>query len=79
MIRDIVEAGTHQSLDTLIEQLQTIRDTLPSGATDVEVRMRGDDVFGRRLSVVFMRPQTAEEVACDARYAHAGVSLNMAA
>jgi hypothetical protein len=30
--------------------------------------MCGDDVFGRRLIVSYLRPQTAEEAARDARY-----------
>jgi len=33
--------------------------------------MRGDDIFGRHLSISYLRPQTAEEAECDARYADA--------
>jgi LPS sulfotransferase NodH len=75
MINDVVEVGTHRSLDALIEALQQVRAALPEGATDIEVKMRGDDVFGRRLSVFLRRPQTAEEAACDARYATASLHL----
>ena len=28
----------------------------------------GDEVFGRRLSIAFLRPLTAEEAECDERY-----------
>ena len=44
------------------------------GSIDIEVQMRGDDVFGRRLSVFYRRPQTAEEMACEARYARDSLS-----
>lgn len=70
LVKDFVEVKDHRSLDQLIEQLLELRASLPEGA-DAEVRMRGDDVFGRHLSISFSRPQTDEEAACDARYAQA--------
>jgi hypothetical protein len=70
LIKDFVEVKDHRSLDQLIEQLIEVRASLPEGA-DAEIRMRGDDVFGRHLSISFSRPQTDEEAACDARYADA--------
>lgn len=79
LIRDFVEVGDHLALDRLIETLQTVRDTLPQDATEVEVQMRGDDVFGRRLSISFLRPKTDEEAACDARYAYIPAPLEIAA
>ena len=69
-VKDFVEIKDHSSLDELIARLIEVRDTLPASDT-AEVRMRGDDVFGRHLSVSFFRPQTAEEAECDARYAEA--------
>ncbi len=30
--------------------------------------MKGDDVFGRRLSISYFRELTSEEAACEARY-----------
>lgn len=69
-IKDFVEIRNHISLDELIEKLIEVRDTLPDAA-DAEVRMKGDDIFGRQLCISFFRPQTAEEVECDARYAEA--------
>lgn len=70
MVKDFVEIGDYTSLDTLIEKLVEIRDSLAPEAAP-EVRLRGDDVFGRHLSIAYFRPQTAEEIECDARYAEA--------
>lgn len=69
-VKDFIEIRECASLDALIEQLTEVRDSLPSGA-EAEVKMRGDDVFGRQISISFYREQTAEEAECDARYANA--------
>ena len=69
-VKDFVEIADRSSLDELIAKLVEVRDTLPDAAS-AEVRMRGDDVFGRHLCVSFFRPQTVEEAECDARYADA--------
>ena len=66
-VRDFIEIAERGSLDDLINQLTDIRATLPDGA-EPEIRLRGDDVFGRHLCVTFWRPQTEEEAAVDARY-----------
>jgi hypothetical protein len=71
MIKDYVEVGDHASLDDLIARLTEIRDGLPPNS-EAELRMRGDDIFGRHLSIGFMRPLMAEEAACEGRYAHIG-------
>ena len=68
MIKDYVEIGDHASLDGLIARLTEIRDNLPPGA-EAELRVRGDDIFGRHLCIAFMRPLTADEAACEGRYA----------
>ena len=70
LVREFIEIKDHASLDGLIQSLIEARDSLPS-PEEAEVKMRGDDVFGRRLSISFRRPQTAEEAECDARYANA--------
>jgi hypothetical protein len=70
LVKDYVEIGDFTSLDSLIERLVALRDSLPAGA-EAEIRMRGDEVFGRHLSIAFLRPQTAEEAECEARYADA--------
>ena len=69
-VRDFIEIAERGSLDDLISQLNGIRDGLPEDA-DPEIRLRGDDVFGRHLCVTFWRPQTAEEAAIEARYSEA--------
>lgn len=69
-VKDFIQIKDHSSLDELIARLIEVRDTLPDSDT-AEVKMRGDDVFGRHLSVSYFRPQTAEEAECDARYAEA--------
>jgi len=70
MVREFVEIRDQLSLDQLIEQLVAVRDSLPENADPV-VRLKGDDFFGRLLSVSYSRAQTAEEAACDARYMQA--------
>ena len=70
MVKDFIEIKDCASLDALIEKLVSVRESLPEEA-QAEVKMRGDDVFGRTLSVSYLRPQTAEEADCDARYAEA--------
>jgi hypothetical protein len=71
MIKDYVEVGDHASLDNLIARLTEIRDGLAADA-EPEIRMRGDDIFGRHLCIGFMRPLTAQEAACEGRYADTG-------
>ncbi len=70
MVKDFIEIRDCTSLDMLIARLVAVRDSLPNAA-EAEVRMRGDDVFGRQLCVSFFREQTTEEAECDARYATA--------
>jgi hypothetical protein len=79
MVRDYFEVEDRVSLDRMIDQLATLRDRLPEGAADATVQMRGDDVFGRTLTVSYLRPLTAEEAARDARYAAGGGRLSIAA
>ena len=67
MIKDFIEIPDHTTLDALIESLVAARKSLPNAAS-AEVKLKGDDVFGRRISIAFHRPQTAEEAECDARY-----------
>jgi hypothetical protein len=64
-VKDFIEIRDHSSLDALIEKLIEVRDGLPAAA-EAEVKMRGDDIFGRQLSISFFREQTAEEAECDA-------------
>ena len=68
LVRDFFEVEDKVSLDHMIDLLSAVRDRLPQGAEDAKVQMRGDDVFGRRLTVSYLRPQTADEIAREARY-----------
>ncbi len=69
-VKDFIKIKDQTSLDALIDSLIAARDSLPDGA-GAEVRMRGDDVFGRQICISYFREQTAEEADCDARYANA--------
>lgn len=67
-VKEFIEIGDFASLDDLIEKLVAIREALPSFA-EAELRMKGDDVFGRKLTISFMREQTEDEAGYDERYA----------
>ena len=60
-------------LDDAIEVLMELRRSMPEGA-NAELRMRGDDVFGRHLSVCYMRPKSMEELTCELPYRMADAS-----
>ena len=66
-VRDYIEISEYTSLDDLIRFLGIIRDTLPAGC-EPELKLRGDEVFGQRLTISFLRELTAEEAELDARY-----------
>jgi len=59
-VKDFIEVSDYTSLDRLITTLVAIRDSLPEGA-EPELKLRGDDVFGRRLSICYFRELTAKE------------------
>jgi hypothetical protein len=66
-VKEFVEVADHLSIGELIEKLTAIRDSLPQGS-DAELRLRGDDVFGHRLTITYFRDQTAEEAEMERRY-----------
>ena len=66
-VKDFIEISDYTSLDQLIRYLETIRDNLPADH-EAELKIRGDDVFGRRLTITYFREQTPEEVALEERY-----------
>lgn len=66
-VKDFIEISDYTSLDSLINTLVAIRDNLPEEA-EPELKLRGDDVFGRRLTITYSRELTTEEAECDARY-----------
>ena len=69
-VKEFVDIGEHISLDELIGKLVEIRNGLPQDA-EAEMRIRGDEVFGRRITISFLREQTAEEVEIEKRYSEA--------
>ena len=69
-VKDFVEVADRLSIDELITRLSEIRDGMPEGA-DAELRLRGDEVFGHRITITYVRDQTAEEAEVEKRYAEA--------
>ena len=67
-VKEFVDVVDHLSIDDLIHKLTEIRDNLPSDA-DAELRLRGDEVFGRRLQITYFRDQTPEELDLESKYA----------
>ena len=74
-VKDFIEISDYTSLDSLINTLVAIRDNLPADA-EPEMKLRGDDVFGHRLTITYSRALTTEEAECDARYTGAVVEPN---
>jgi hypothetical protein len=69
-VKDFVDIADQVSLDDLIDKLAEVRDGLPDGS-DAELRLRGDEVFGHRITISFFREQTEEEAEIEKRYAAA--------
>ena len=70
-VKEFIEIRDLHSLDELIALLSDVRDTLPQG-TETKLKLRGDDVFGRHLSISYLRDQSREEQELEDRYsAHA--------
>ena len=66
-VKDYVDVNDHMSIDDLIQKLTEIRDKLPADS-DAELRLRGDEVFGHRLTISYFREQTPEEAEIEKRY-----------
>jgi len=69
-VKEFADIEDHLSLDAVIQRLTEIRDSLPEDA-DAELRLRGDEVFGHRLTISYFRDLTAEEAEIEKRYAEA--------
>lgn len=69
-VKEFVDIADHLSLEELIGKLAEVRAGLPEGS-EAELRLRGDDVFGHRITISYLRDQTAEEAECEKRYAEA--------
>ena len=66
-VKDFIDISEYTSLDDLIRYLETIRDNLPADH-GAEMKIRGDEVFGRRLTITYFREQTPEELELEAKY-----------
>jgi hypothetical protein len=69
-VKEFVDIEDHLSLDELIGKLAEVRDGLPDSC-EAELRLRGDEVFGQRITISYFRQQTQEEAECERRYAEA--------
>ena len=67
-VKEFVDIRDHLSIDELIQKLAEVRDSLPQEA-DAELRLRGDDIFGHRITITYFRAQTVEEAEVEQRYA----------
>ena len=66
-VKDFIDISEYTSLDDLIRYLETIRDNLPIDH-QAELKIRGDEVFGRRLTITYFREQTSEEAELESKY-----------
>lgn len=66
-VKDFIDISEFTSLDTLIRYLETIRDNLP-GDCEAEIRIRGDETFGKRLTITYFREMTPDEAEVEQRY-----------
>jgi hypothetical protein len=67
-VKEYVDIADQLSLDDLIQKLTEVRDSLPRGS-EAELRLRGDEVFGHRITITYLRDQTKEEAKIEKRYA----------
>ena len=67
-VKEFIDISEHTSLDELIGKLVELRDGL-SEESEAELRLRGDEVFGRRITITYFRAQTEEEAEIEKRYA----------
>jgi hypothetical protein len=66
-VKEFVDVADHLSIDELIQKLTEIRDALPGGS-ESELRLRGDEIFGHRLTISYFRDQTQEEAEVEKKY-----------
>jgi hypothetical protein len=69
-VKEFIDIGEHVSLDELIGKLVEVRDSLPE-ESEAELKLRGDEVFGRRITISYLRQLTEEEAEREKRYADA--------
>ena len=64
-VKDYIDISEYTSLDDLIRYLETVRTICPPDH-EAELKIRGDDVFGRRLTITYFREPTPDEVQLEA-------------
>jgi len=69
-VKEFIEIEDHSSLDELIARLADVRASLPEDC-EAELKLRGDDVFGHRITIAYLRDQTDDEAEVERRYAEA--------
>ena len=67
-VKDFIDISEYTSLDDLIRYLEAIRDNRPA-EHQAELKIRGDEIFGKRLTISYFREQTAEEMQLESKYA----------
>lgn len=72
-VKDFIDISEFTSLDDLIRYLETIRDNLPPDH-QAEMKIRGDEVFGKRLTITYFREQTPDEMEVESKYAGGGAA-----
>jgi len=67
-VKDFIDISEYTSLDDLIRYLEAVRDNLPP-EHEAELKIRGDEVFGRRLTITYFRELSPEEIELESKYA----------
>jgi hypothetical protein len=67
-VKDFIDISEFTSLDDLIHYLEVVRDNLPPDH-QAEMKIRGDEIFGRRLTIAYFREQTPDEIELESKYA----------
>ena len=62
MVREYIEIGACDCVETLIRRLAEVKRAMPPGAGPEQVQLRGDDNFGRHILVTYLRPERSEEL-----------------
>ena len=66
LVREIIDVRECASIDGLIERLAAVRAMLPD-PEQAQVKLRGDDIFGRLITITYSRPLTGEELSLQRR------------
>ncbi len=70
-VKEYVEISDFTPLNRLIDTLRTVCRNLPE-QSEPQLKIKGDDFFGYRLSISYLRELNAEEIELDQRYSAVG-------